>query len=64
MKLFNKLYNEFILCPKCNGKEFIDIKPRNTGVSTFQIWCKKKDCNTDILVPVKAILKTKHIEIR
>ena len=62
MKLYDKRYEEFIKCSKCAEDEFTDFDKR-TETTTYHIWCKKKDCKTDLLIPVKDIIK-EVIEIK
>lgn len=59
MKLLNNETKKPIVCPKCGGKVFKEWEPTTT--STIQIWCAKGDCNTDLLIPTKDVLKTKII---
>ena len=54
MKLLDKRYDEEITCPACGGKDFTDFDMR-TKTTTYQIWCEKEGCKTDLLIPVKDI---------
>ena len=56
MKFFEKQWQEYIKCPKCQGVDFTDID-RRTETTTYHVWCLKKDCKTDILVPTKLVLR-------
>ena len=60
MKLFNQKTKKKIVCPKCGEEDFSDIEIPEVLTSTVQIWCKKADCKTDLLIPTKD-LKTKMI---
>lgn len=62
MKFYEKQYKEYIKCPKCGGVDFTDIDKR-TETTTYHVFCLKEDCKTDILVPVKPVIK-EFIELK
>lgn len=61
MKLLDQRTKKNIVCPKCKGKNFTEFDML-TETTTYHIWCKKKNCNTDLLIPVKAVVTKVIIE--
>lgn len=57
MKLKDTIKEKKIVCAKCGKDEFVEVNSLPTKYTSVQIFCADEKCKTDILVPVKSIIK-------